>query len=317
MELNNKPNVLITGGAGYLGSFLTEQLIRSGQASRVVVYSRDELKHFDLRIKLGHLAEKVDFVIGDVRDAERLKEAFEDIDIVIHTAALKQVPACEQNPSECYKTNVSGTEKVIQAAKESGVKKLIFVSTDKAVEPVSVYGNSKQAGEKLVLNANSKGISCSVLRFGNLIGSPGSIIDKLKKQQIKEFVLYHPDFTRFFDSVENAWALVVQQMNGDFGGTIMMPKLQAIRISDLIMVMDPTVKIIAGGDRSFEKVHEKLATKSEMQRAVENNCCYIITPKSLSLNEALDQYKAAPARTDSYSSDQVDQLHSWDVMKIM
>lgn len=297
-----------------MGAHLVERLLHDDLVDRLVVYSRDELKHFDLSLRLGELARHVDFVIGDVRDAERIGEACAGIDVVIHAAAMKQVPACEVNPTECYKTNVAGTENVIRAAKEAGVSRMVFVSTDKAVEPVSVYGNSKQAGERLVLKANSDFLATSVVRFGNLIGSPGSIVDLLKKQTIQEITIYSPELTRFYDSLDNAWGLVKAQLHGHFGGAILLPKLRAIRVPDLVSWTNPAVKIKFGGERGFEKIHEKLATENELHRMVETASFYIITQEALSLDEGLDTYGGGVARLDSYSSAGVPLIESSQVL---
>ncbi len=293
--------ILITGGAGYLGSYVTKQLVAHG--ANVIVYSRDELKHFDLNLQLQASAQLVKFVIGDVRDRERLISASKQVDIVIHAAALKQVGVCEKNPEECFKTNVAGTENVIAACKQNDVSKLLFISTDKAVEPVSVYGNSKQAGEKLVLNANDKELQSTVLRFGNLIGSPGSIVDKVNKiGALSELTIYSEELTRFQDSVETAYDLICKQLAGNFGGVIMLPILSSIRVHELIRENFPNVLISFGGQCDFEKTHEKLATAAELQRSVVNKDYILILPESLDTDQSLDQYGCLPTELTSYSS---------------
>ncbi len=297
-------NVLITGGAGYLGGYYVKNLLQTDQVDRLVVYSRDELKHFDLKLELGDLARRVEFVIGDVRDLGRLNEVMNGIDLVIHSAALKQVDVCEENPSECLKTNVDGTRNVLESAKTSGVSQFIFISTDKAVEPVSVYGNSKQAGEKLVLKANSESIKTNVLRLGNLIGSPGSIADKIRKRAIKEITLYDALATRFVGNLEGAWELLEETMLLKNGGNMILPRLKSIEVKDLIYSLDPTIKIREGDPRTFEKSHEKLANGSEMERAVQTQKMLIIPPQNLSEDEALDQFRGVKVSVKTYSSEE-------------
>jgi UDP-N-acetylglucosamine 4,6-dehydratase/5-epimerase len=303
MENHSRKKVLITGGAGYLGSFLVGELLKQ-EDTHVVVFSRDELKHFNLKMQLGDLSQRVDFVIGDVRDEDRLAEACNGVELVIHAAAMKQVGTCEDNPTECYKTNVLGTENVIHAARRSGVRQLIFVSTDKAVEPVSVYGNSKQAGERLVLKSNSPEFQASVIRFGNLIGSPGSIVDKLSKLNAGETItLYSQELTRFVDSLDNARQLIYAQMSRDFGGVIMIPKLRSVKVADLVSVCAPLIQVKFGGERGFEKIHEKLATKNELSRMCETEDFYLITQEALGQDGALDKFGALPVRLLAYDSE--------------
>lgn len=297
-----KKEILITGGAGYLGAYLVQELLGRTDC-RIKVYSRDELKHFDLKLRLGARAREVSYVIGDVRDTERLQEATKGVDVIIHAAAMKQVGTCEENPAECYKTNVQGTENVLQAAAKNGVEKVIFISTDKAVEPVSVYGNSKQAGERLVLKANQTGIKGSVVRFGNLIGSPGSIVDKIRKLGTGEpITLYHEDLTRFVDSLPGAFRLVTEQIYHDFGGAIMLPRLRSVFVRHLVRQVSPMARITYGGERGFEKIHEKLANQNELGRMVQKEAYYLVTEEPMTEDEALDTYGALPVRLQGYSS---------------
>ena len=303
MEDHSDKKILITGGAGYLGSFVVRELLRQ-EGMHIVVFSRDELKHFNLKLQLGNLVNRVDFVIGDVRDEDRLAEACKGVDVVIHAAAMKQVGTCEDNPTECYKTNVLGTENVIHAARRTGVGQLIFISTDKAVEPVSVYGNSKQAGERLVLKSNGSELRASVIRFGNLIGSPGSIVDKLSKLNSGETItLYSEELTRFVDSLDNACNLIHAQMARDFGGTIMIPKLRSVKVVDLVSACAPLIQVRFGGERGFEKIHEKLATKNELGRMSQTEDFYLITGEVLDTDNALDIFGALPVRLDAYDSE--------------
>ncbi|MEP2608313.1 MAG: SDR family NAD(P)-dependent oxidoreductase [Cyclobacteriaceae bacterium] len=304
--MKKKANILITGGAGYLGAYLTEQLLGSGVlADRLVIYSRDELKHFDLKIRIKE-DPRVKFMIGDVRDQERLSEAMSGIDVVIHAAAMKHVGICEENPSECVKTNINGTENVIRAARSQGVSKLVFVSTDKAVEPASVYGDSKHVGERLCLKANGDEMQTVVLRLGNLIGSSGSIVDKLRKYpENGVFKLSDSGATRFFDSLPNAWSLVEEAINKDFGGCVMISRLRALGIKELVHAIAPALMIVEEGLGQTEKRHEQLVAKSEMERLLENDRYYLLPYEKLNVDEALERFRSLPADLVSYSSSDV------------
>lgn len=303
-----KQNVLITGGAGYLGSYLVQELLAESQIDeRLVVYSRDELKHFRLKNVISD--PKMKLVIGDVRDAERLTEAMRGIEVVVHAAALKHLDICEQNPEECIKSNVLGTENVIRAAKQAGVQHLIFISTDKAVEPVSVYGNSKQTAEKLILRANSDNLRTTVLRLGNLLGSIGSLVEKINGMAYgQSFPLFHCDLTRFADSRENTIRLLRLALTQDFAGCILLPKLRAFRVFDLLHFLRPDLKMEILSGRYFEKTAERMVSRNELDRVLETNECFLIPDSQYSLDEALDRFQALPARMSSYDSNSVESV---------
>ncbi|MFY0599359.1 MAG: polysaccharide biosynthesis protein [Cyclobacteriaceae bacterium] len=315
--MKKQHNILITGGAGYLGSYISEMLLENDLVdSRLIIYSRDELKHFDLKLKIGGNP-KVKFVIGDVRDFDRLKEAMKDVDIVIHAAAMKHVDICEANPSECIKTNIHGTENVIKAAQDGGVKKLIFISTDKAVEPVSIYGDTKQVGEKLVLKANSIELKTAVVRLGNLIGSTGSIVDKLQKMDEQGlFFVHDAEMTRFCDSLSNAWLLIKKSVEGDYEETILISKLKAINILDLTKSMTSNF-IVRNENTSSEKKHEKLAADNEVNRLLENEYCFILPSSMLVRDVALEKYRSLPTSISQYRSDQVEVLNENEVVALL
>lgn len=306
----SKHNILITGGTGYLGSYLVEKLLTDNSvADKLIIYSRDELKHFNLKLRIGN-DPRVKFVIGDVRDQDRLAESMNEVDIVIHTAAMKHVDICEENPSECVKTNINGTENVIKAAQASDVKKLIFISTDKAVEPVSIYGDSKQMSERLVLNANAEKLESTVLRLGNLIGSPGSIVDKLGKiSRSQTFKVHDENMTRFHDTLENAGLLIENAIQKDFGGCILIPKLKSVSVLDIAHCLSENVVIEKGAYRNFEKVHEKLVADNESYKLLENEQCLILPKEQLTENEGLERYRSLPASMKEYSSDKVKLLN--------
>lgn len=310
-----KHNFLITGGAGYLGSYLTDQLITNDLiADRLVVYSRDELKHFRQRNKIRD--SRVSWTIGDVRDYDRLEESFKGIDVVIHTAAMKHLDACEQNQEECIKTNVIGTENVIKACKHAGVKYLIFISTDKAVEPISAYGNSKQTGEKLVLKANSADLTTTVIRLGNLLGSTGSIKERISEiEHGGSFTLYHPDLTRFADSSENAFDLVKEALMRNFGGCILVPKLKGFKVRELVESLRPDLRIQVQSGRNYEKIHEKLASENELERMLAAQNYYIVPTSEMSSDQAIDMYRAFNASTTRYGSHQVSQVSFGELVR--
>lgn len=301
-----KHNFLITGGAGYLGSFLVDRLIQQEQVKdRLIIYSRDELKHFRQRSRVTDPS--ANWVIGDVRDYDRLAECFQGVEVVIHAAAIKHLDACEQNPEECLKTNVIGTENVIKAAKAAAVKQLILISTDKAVEPVSAYGNSKQTAEKLVLRANSAELSTSVIRLGNLLGSSGSLVEYIRQLAYgATFTLYHSELTRFADKSEHACFLIGEVLSADFGGCVLTPKLKGFKIRELVELLRPDLKIKVQNGRSFEKLHEDLVSTNEMDRVLEKASYYVIPKEKLTLDEALDRFGCIPSKVKRYSSEDTD-----------
>lgn len=309
---------MITGGAGYLGSYLAKQfLAMREEVSEVIVYSRDELKHFDLKISL-ELDERLQLMIGNVRDADRLHEAMKDVDIVIHAAAMKHVDICEANPSECVKTNIHGSENVLRAAKSAGVKKLILISTDKAVEPMSVYGDSKHVSERLTINANSETMITTVLRLGNLIGSSGSIVDKVRKVQNDfTFQLYASNATRFADGLPNALRLIQSSLGGGFSACVLIPKLKALRVIDLAYCLTDQVDATAKHERPFEKMHEKLLSSNESDRLLENEAFYIIPKSTMTSDEALERYRALPSLRKEYSSESVDIMSTAEIREML
>ncbi len=272
---------------------------------RLIIYSRDELKHFRQRSKVEDPT--ASWVIGDVRDYDRLAECFQGVEVVIHAAAMKHLDACEQNPEECLKTNVIGTENVIKVAKAAGVKQLILISTDKAVEPVSAYGNSKQTAEKLVLRANSAELSTSVIRLGNLLGSSGSLVEYIRQLAYgATFTLYHPELTRFADQNEHAYFLLLEALSSDFGGCVLIPKLRGFKICELVEMLRPDLKIEAQNGRPFEKLHEDLVSANEMERVLEKANYYVIPKERLTLDEALDRFGGIPSKIKRYSSEDID-----------
>jgi UDP-N-acetylglucosamine 4,6-dehydratase/5-epimerase len=269
--LNNK-SILITGGTGSFGKkFIDIILKKYKKIKRLVIFSRDELKQYELSKK--YPTSKYDFIryfIGDVRDKERLKRAIENIDYVIHAAALKQVDTAEYNPDEYIKTNIIGSNNVVEACLANGVKKVIALSTDKACSPVNLYGATKLCSEKIFLAANNikgnRDIIFTVVRYGNVAGSRGSIIPKIleaKENREKYFYLTHEKATRFWISLEESVDMVLWTINNSKQGQLLIPKIPSFKISDLINAVYPNCKIKITGLRPGEKIHEDLVSINE------------------------------------------------------
>jgi UDP-N-acetylglucosamine 4,6-dehydratase/5-epimerase len=272
MNIFKNKSVLITGGTGSFGSKLLNYLLnlKSNKPKRVIVFSRDELKQFELsKIFSEKDYPEVRFFLGDIRDKQRLKMAFEDVDFIIHAAALKQVPAAEYNPIEFVKTNVIGSQNIIEAAIELDVKKVIALSTDKASSPINLYGATKLCADKLFLSANSlvgkKQTSFSVVRYGNVFGSRGSVIpffiDLINKKQ--KLIITDPDMTRFNIDIDSAVKLVVNAIKSSVGGEIFVPKILSYRIMDIVKALQNNENIKIAGIRPGEKLHEELISKAE------------------------------------------------------
>lgn len=281
---NNK-NVLITGGTGSFGKSLTEILLKKFKVKRLVIYSRDEAKQFQMSQEFNKHKKQLRFFIGDVRDRSRLSLAFRSIDYVIHAAALKQVPTAEYNPMECIKTNIHGAENVIHAALECRVKKIIALSTDKAVNPVNLYGATKLASDKLFVAANNMAgnhpCKFSVVRYGNVSGSTGSVIPyfrNLLKSNPKNLPITHPEMTRFWILLNESVQFVINSIKEMQGGEIFVPKIPSIKITDLAKAIAPNSKQKIIGIRPGEKLHEVMCPKDESHLVREFKKYYVIFP---------------------------------------
>lgn len=310
--------ILITGGAGSLGSSLVENLLTDGQIAKVIVYSRDELKHHYMSWRFPIDKYPVEYVIGDVRDLEKLSLACKEVDVVIHAAALKQISTCEDNPEECYKTNVIGTQNIIKAAKANGVGKVLFVSTDKAVEPTSVYGNSKQAGERLITNADSTECTFATVRLGNLLGSAGSVIPFFMEiRNTGEIPVTHPEMTRFGGTMKEGAEACLYALHHMLGGEIFIPRWKSFKVGDLAEAIAPECRKKIIGSRKHEKMHEQFFAKVEISRLLENKGYYIIAKEKLTNDESLDLYRSIGADIDekfvSYSQEMwtIDELSAF------
>lgn len=290
--LNGK-NILITGGTGSFGKKFLETIFKKYKPNKVVVYSRDEFKQSVMRSEYANKVDmsRVRFFIGDVRDKDRLYRAFDGIDYVIHAAAMKQVPTCEYNPFEAIKTNINGAQNVIDAALDRGVKKVVALSTDKAVNPINLYGGTKLVSDKLFIAANSysgaQGTKFSIVRYGNVAGSRGSVIplftDLIKKGE-KELPITDCRMTRFWITLEQGVELVFKAISESKGGETYISKIPSFRIKDLAYAMLPDVKIKEIGIREGEKLDEIMITKDDSRQAYEYEKHYIIYPNYVWVN---------------------------------
>ncbi|SRR6266542_832568 len=280
-DLRNK-TILITGGTGSFGKTCAQILLQKYSPQRLIVFSRDELKQHEMRVD-GFDYSSLRYFIGDVRDLDRLKRAMVGVDVVIHTAALKQVPACEYNPIEAIKTNIDGGTNVIQAALDARVQRVIALSTDKAVNPINLYGATKLVAEKLFVQANAyRGgdpIRLASVRYGNVVGSRGSVIPLFRKQRESgRITITDPRMTRFWLTLEQAVQFVIQSLERMQGGEVFVPKIPSMKILDLAEAIAPGCEIENTGIRAGEKLHEVLLSEDEARHTVECADSFMITP---------------------------------------
>ncbi|MFA6279075.1 MAG: UDP-N-acetylglucosamine 4,6-dehydratase (inverting) [Candidatus Paceibacterota bacterium] len=275
-------SVLITGGTGSFGKNFAKHLLKHAQLKKLIIFSRDELKQSQMAAEINY-NETVRFFIGDVRDLPRLSRAFEGVDIVIHAAALKQVPALEYNPFEAVKTNIVGTQNVIEAALDQKVDRVVLISTDKAAMPINLYGSTKLCAEKLIVAGNAYGGGAtrfSAVRYGNVVGSRGSIVETLLKSKDAHTVhITDERMTRFWIDLEQAFQIVLFALSHMEGGEIFIPKASTMKLTDLFDILAPNAKRNVVGIRPGEKIHEILLTKEESQHAVELKDYFVILPE--------------------------------------
>lgn len=274
--------VLVTGGTGSFGKKFVEIMLREYHPKRLVILSRDELKQHDMRAA-GYDDARLRYFIGDVRDPSRLQRAFSGVTVVVHAAALKQVPACEYNPFEAIQTNIMGGRNVIDAAIDQGVERILALSTDKAVNPVNLYGATKLCAEKVFVQANAYAgaqetrFSCA--RYGNVVGSRGSVIPVFMEQRKRgKITVTDPRMTRFWLTLEHGVRFVIRAIEQMHGGEIFVPKIPSMRLVDLAEVVAPGCAIEFIGIRPGEKLHEVLLSEDEARNAVELDEMYIIQP---------------------------------------
>jgi UDP-N-acetylglucosamine 4,6-dehydratase len=273
--------ILITGGTGSLGNALIRRLLRDFSPRKVILFSRDEQKHFHLQQELPD--RRIRFFIGDVRDRDRLMRAFEGVDVVFHAAAMKHIPLAEYNPLEAIKTNIGGAENVIDAAIERNVSRVVALSTDKAASPVNLYGATKLCMEKLFVAANSyrgtHGTVFSVLRYGNVVGSRGSVIPLFARQrEAGELTLTDPAMTRFWITLDQAVDLCLHAIASARGGEVFIPQIPATDLATLAAAIAPGCKWKVLGMRPGEKMHETLITEDEARQVVDCGRTYVIEP---------------------------------------
>ena len=283
--LNNK-TILITGGTGSFGRCFTKYVLEHYEPKKIIIYSRDEFKQFIMANDFKEYKDKLRFFIGDVRDKERLQRAFEGVDYVIHAAAMKQVPACEYNPNEAIKTNIDGAQNIIDAALDSNVKKVVALSTDKAVNPVNLYGGTKLVSDKLFIAANayagSKDISFSIVRYGNVAGSRGSVIpffQNIIDNGGTELPITDYRMTRFWISLIQGVELVIKALEEAKGGETFISKIPSFKITDLAQAMMPGCKMPEVGIREGEKLHEIMVTVEDSMTTYEFEKHYIVYPQ--------------------------------------
>jgi UDP-N-acetylglucosamine 4,6-dehydratase/5-epimerase len=289
----NGKTILITGGTGSFGHKYTETLLARYKPKKIIIYSRDELKQYEMQQKFNQSCMR--YFIGDVRDEHRLVRAMHGVDFVIHAAALKQVPAAEYNPMECIKTNINGAEHVINAAIENGVEKVIALSTDKAANPVNLYGATKLASDKLFIAANNISGGAkprfSVVRYGNVVGSRGSVVpffQQLLDKGTDHIPVTHLEMTRFWISLQQGVDFVLQNFERMLGGEIFVPKIPSIRIVDLAKAMAPHLPVKEIGIRPGEKLHEMMCPGDMSYHTYEFSDHFVIAPAIKFFNRTND-----------------------------
>ena len=276
-------SILITGGTGSFGQMFVKTLLEKYSPKRVIVYSRDELKQSEMRSNPLFQNPALRFFLGDVRDRERLYLAMRDVDYVVHAAALKQVPAAEYNPHEFIKTNVNGATNVVEASLRAGVKKVVALSTDKAVNPVNLYGATKLCSDKVFIAANSyagdSGTIYSVVRYGNVVGSRGSVIPLFVKQRESGVLtITKPEMTRFLITLQKGVDFVLESLESMVGGELFVPKIPACSVADIANVVAPNTKWETIGMRPGEKMHEILIPEDEARNVLEFDNHFVVQP---------------------------------------
>jgi len=286
-------NILITGGTGSFGKKYVETLLKHHNPRKIIIYSRDELKQFEMQQTYNHSCMR--YFIGDVRDKERLNRAMRGVDYVIHAAAMKQVPAAEYNPMECVKTNINGAENVIDAALNNDVEKVIALSTDKAANPINLYGATKLASDKIFVAGNNISgghrTRFSVVRYGNVVGSRGSVLpffEKLINENTDHLPITHQDMTRFWISLQQGVDFVLKNFQRMDGGEIFVPKIPSINITDLASAVAPEIEQKIIGIRPGEKLHEVMCPADDSYHTYEYDDHFVIAPTIIFSNRSTD-----------------------------
>jgi UDP-N-acetylglucosamine 4,6-dehydratase/5-epimerase len=321
--LNNK-TILITGGTGSFGKKCTETILTRYKPERLIIFSRDELKQFEMSQQFSKDEYPcIRYFIGDVRDKERLARAFQNVDVIIHAAAMKQVPACEYNPTEAIKTNINGAQNIINVAADRKVKKVIALSTDKAANPVNLYGATKLCSDKLFIAGNAfvdhDATKFSVVRYGNVIGSRGSVIPFFQKKKEEGILpITDPRMTRFWITLDQGVNFVLKNLERMAGGEIFVPKLPSMNIMDLANAIAPECETKVIGIRPGEKLHEVMVPRDDALNTLEYDDYYLIMP-ALELFEAkVCRNRCKPVPNDfEYSSKDNPQLLSVEELREM
>jgi UDP-N-acetylglucosamine 4,6-dehydratase len=274
--------VLVTGGTGSFGKKFIDIMLKEYHPRRLVVFSRDELKQFEMQAA-GFSHPSLRYFIGDVRDLQRCRRAFEGVDLVVHAAALKQVPACEYNPMEAIKTNILGSSNVIDAAIDAGVSRVVALSTDKAVNPINLYGATKLAAEKLFVQSNAyagaRKTRFACVRYGNVVGSRGSVVPFfLKQRETGKVTVTDERMTRFWISLEQGVRFVIRAVENMHGGEVFVPKIPSMTVTDLARAIAPEAAIDFIGIRPGEKLHEVLISEDEARQTVELEDMFVVQP---------------------------------------
>ena len=316
-------SILITGGTGSLGNKLVELMSSHAKPRRIIVFSRDEYKQHVMAAKFAHV-EAMRFFLGDVRDEARLRRAFEGVDYVIHAAALKQVPAAEYNPFEFVRTNVLGAQNIIEAAIDTGVKKIVALSTDKAANPINLYGATKLCSDKLFIAGNSYSgthqTRFAVVRYGNVVGSRGSVVPLFAELRKKGVLpITDPEMTRFWITLEQGAMLVLNGMREMHGGELFVPKIPSMRITDLARLIAPKCKLNIVGIRPGEKLHEIMIGREDARNTVDCGSHFIIQPMLKFWERNGEAYSSLPrcAEGFAYTSDANDRWVSDKEMQQM
>ena len=282
MDVFENRTILLTGGTGSFGQHFTRALLDRGRPAAIRILSRDELKQFDMARKFDD--PRLRFLIGDVRDRDRLRRAVEGVDIVVHAAALKQVPACEYNPFEAVRTNILGAQNVAEVCLDAGIPRALALSTDKAVSPANLYGATKLCAERLFIQANvyagAGDTRLSCVRYGNVVGSRGSVIPLFRDQMASgELTVTDERMTRFWITLDQAVQFVVDCIGQMQGGELFIPKIPSMRVVDLAEAVAPGLPIRYTGIRPGEKLHESLITPEEARHTLDAGWCYVVEPE--------------------------------------
>ena len=304
-DIFKNKNVLITGGTGSFGKKFTEIVMKKCKPKKLIIFSRDEMKQYEMQKQFDY--KNIRYFIGNIRDKERLHRAFNGVDVIVHAAALKIVPTAEYNPFEVVKTNIIGAENIINVAIDNNVKKVIALSTDKAANPINLYGATKLCAEKMFISANNyspHSTRFSVIRYGNVVGSRGSVIPFFQKCKEKGVIpITDEKMTRFWITLEQGVNFVISSANQMKGGEIFIPKIPSMKITNLAKTIAPRCKIKIIGMRPGEKLHETLLSSDDARFTVEKSDRFISYPELASISSRRTKGKFLPSSFKGYSSD--------------